>query len=217
MTEIQRLLIISCIGTPGVQVGIRENIVQAETTPLSPFQRRALDAGVRPDIIERGPTNLRPGVRSAIVVGGGFIGLEMAENLRHLGSKVDLVDIFPSIPGKRTPTTSEQEKFILDNISWNMRKHIETSIAMKFGYFVSAPNDLRTKQPFRKIILPLLRIKYAVRDIDLKDIHLFVDDPEKQHLSFLIKKYHDDVFATENDVDAFIDKALEQAIDTIVS
>lgn len=31
--------------------------------------------------------------RKAVVVGGGFIGIEMAENLRHLGIKVTLVDI----------------------------------------------------------------------------------------------------------------------------
>ncbi len=36
-------------------------------------------------------------VRSAIVVGGGFIGLEMAENLRHLGIKVDLVEMAPQV------------------------------------------------------------------------------------------------------------------------
>ena len=36
-------------------------------------------------------------VRSAIVVGGGFIGLEMAENLRHLGVKVDLVEMAPQV------------------------------------------------------------------------------------------------------------------------
>ncbi|MFA5713611.1 MAG: FAD-dependent oxidoreductase [Bacteroidales bacterium] len=32
-------------------------------------------------------------VKKAIVVGGGFIGLEMAENLRHLGIEVDLVEM----------------------------------------------------------------------------------------------------------------------------
>ena len=36
-------------------------------------------------------------VRSAIVVGGGFIGLEMVENLRHLGVKVDLVEMAPQV------------------------------------------------------------------------------------------------------------------------
>ncbi len=34
---------------------------------------------------------------SAVVVGGGFIGLEMAENLRHLGMKVTLVEMLDQI------------------------------------------------------------------------------------------------------------------------
>nr|MBP6454907.1 FAD-dependent oxidoreductase [Bacteroidales bacterium] len=36
-------------------------------------------------------------IRSAIIVGGGFIGLEMAENLRHLGIKVNLIEMAPQV------------------------------------------------------------------------------------------------------------------------
>jgi NADPH-dependent 2,4-dienoyl-CoA reductase/sulfur reductase-like enzyme/peroxiredoxin family protein/TusA-related sulfurtransferase/rhodanese-related sulfurtransferase len=36
-------------------------------------------------------------VRSAIVVGGGFIGLEMAENLHHAGLKVSIVEMLPQV------------------------------------------------------------------------------------------------------------------------
>ena len=35
---------------------------------------------------------LDDGVRSAVVVGGGYIGLEMAEALRHRGIEVTLVE-----------------------------------------------------------------------------------------------------------------------------
>jgi NADPH-dependent 2,4-dienoyl-CoA reductase/sulfur reductase-like enzyme len=37
--------------------------------------------------------------RRAVVVGGGFIGLEMTENLIHLGFDVTLVEILESGPG----------------------------------------------------------------------------------------------------------------------
>jgi NADPH-dependent 2,4-dienoyl-CoA reductase/sulfur reductase-like enzyme/rhodanese-related sulfurtransferase len=37
------------------------------------------------------------GARSAIVVGGGFIGLEMAENLRRRGREVTLVELLPQV------------------------------------------------------------------------------------------------------------------------
>lgn len=35
--------------------------------------------------------------QSAVVVGGGFIGLEMAENLRHLGLEVTIVEMLPQV------------------------------------------------------------------------------------------------------------------------
>ncbi len=35
--------------------------------------------------------------KSAVVVGGGFIGLEMAENLRHLGLEVSIVEMLPQV------------------------------------------------------------------------------------------------------------------------
>ncbi len=36
-------------------------------------------------------------VKSAVVVGGGFIGLEMAENLSHAGAKVSIVEMAPQV------------------------------------------------------------------------------------------------------------------------
>lgn len=36
-------------------------------------------------------------VKSAVVVGGGFIGLEMAENLHHAGLKVSVVEMLPQV------------------------------------------------------------------------------------------------------------------------
>jgi NADPH-dependent 2,4-dienoyl-CoA reductase/sulfur reductase-like enzyme len=35
--------------------------------------------------------------RTAVVVGGGFIGLEMAENLKHLGLEVTVVEMLPQV------------------------------------------------------------------------------------------------------------------------
>lgn len=38
-------------------------------------------------------------VRHAVIVGGGFIGLEMAENLHHAGAKVAVVEMAPQVMG----------------------------------------------------------------------------------------------------------------------
>src|SRR3990167_4667777 len=102
---------------------------------------------------------------------------------------------------------------VLPNVSWNMRNHIVMSISMKYGWFTKASNDYVTKPFFKKIILPIMRVKYAARDIDVKDILLYVDDPAKDYLSFLVKKFYDDIFVIENNLDEFIDKAIEQQED----
>ena len=37
------------------------------------------------------------GVKRAVVVGGGFIGLEMVENLNHMGIEVAVVEMLPQV------------------------------------------------------------------------------------------------------------------------
>ena len=121
-------------------------------------------------------------------------------------------DIFAYITQEENAYKTENVN-IFDNYSWNMAYHIQMSVSFKLGKFVVATNDPQTKDPFRNIVLPILRLRYRAEDIDVKDIVLYVENPEKQHLSFLIKKYHDDVFTVENDLDSFFDKAKEEKID----
>lgn len=102
---------------------------------------------------------------------------------------------------------------VSDNNDWNMSDHIRISTSMKLGKFIYSSNNLETKQAKRNIILPILRLRYRLEDTDVKDIILYVDDPEKSHLSFLVKKYWEDVFLLENDFDTFLDKAHRDPID----
>src|SRR5699024_445933 len=55
-------------------------------------------------------------VKSAAIIGGGFIGLEMAENLRHRGLEVTVIERAPQI---MTPLDEEMavivEKHLVDN------------------------------------------------------------------------------------------------------
>jgi len=47
-------------------------------------------------------------VQNAVVVGGGFIGLEMLENLRHIGMKVSLVEGSPQVLAPVDPEIASQ-------------------------------------------------------------------------------------------------------------
>lgn len=106
--------------------------------------------------------------------------------------------------------TSEVE--IFDNYSWNMSQHIQMCLSMKLGKFLQASNDPKVKPPKKNIVITNLRLRFRSQDIDVKDVLLEVDNPDLYHLSFLVKKYHDDVFVVENDLDSFFDKANEEEI-----
>ena len=102
---------------------------------------------------------------------------------------------------------------ISENWSWNMNDHLSVSFHFKHGKYLGISNDLKTKPPFHNMIMPILEFRYAAEDRDVKDIIFETEEPEKQHLSFLIKKYWDDVFTIENNLDDFIDAVVEEKVD----
>ena len=51
-----------------------------------PFHRRAVKAYIQGNAVKR-----------AVVVGGGFIGLEMVENLAHMGIEVSVVEMLTQV------------------------------------------------------------------------------------------------------------------------
>ena len=99
---------------------------------------------------------------------------------------------------------------VVDGWKWSFKEHCQTSILYKNGRLLTGNiND----KPVKNIILPILNLEYRAEDIDVKDVQLYVDDPDDNYLSFFIKKYHDDVFVIENDIDTFIDEEKEEHID----
>lgn len=56
------------------------------------------------------------GIQSAVVVGGGFIGLEMAENLNRAGLKVSLVEMLPQV---MAPLDFEMAQLLHENLEQN--------------------------------------------------------------------------------------------------
>lgn len=116
----------------------------------------------------------------------------------------DIVDL---IVGEEAAFTEEID---INGWQWNFKDHIKTSFYYKHGRLLNG-NDENT--PVKNITRPILNLQYRAEDIDVKDIVLYVDDPDSYHLSFLVKKYHDDVFVVENDLDTFLDEWKESKID----
>lgn len=110
--------------------------------------------------------------------------------------------------------TSEESNYVLpiNNLDWewSMKDHIKKSFFYKHGRLLGGNSD---DKPVKNITKPILNLQYRTEDLDVKDIVLYIDDKEKYHLSFLVKKYHDDVFLRENNLDEWLDRWKEQRID----
>lgn len=94
--------------------------------------------------------------------------------------------------------------------NWSMYDHIQTSFLYTNSQLLTGKDDFK---PVKNITRPILNLQHRTEDIELKDVQIYVDDPDKYHLSFLVKKYHDDVFAVENDLDTFFDELNTSRID----
>lgn len=93
---------------------------------------------------------------------------------------------------------------------WSMKDHLETSYLYAHSQLKTGKNDFK---PVKNITRPILNLQHRTEDIEVKDVQIYVNEPERYHLSFLVKKYHDDVFVRENDMDTFFDELNNSRID----
>lgn len=98
-----------------------------------------------------------------------------------------------------------------DNWYWNFRNHVQLIFHLKNGMFFTGENDwLRA---FKNIMEPILDLCYWTEDIDVKDVTFWIESQTGKALSFLIKKYHDEVYTHEHDLDTMFDEITESDID----
>ena len=97
-----------------------------------------------------------------------------------------------------------------DSWDWSMNDHITTTELYTNSQLKTGKNDYK---PVKNITRPILNLQHRTEDIELKDVQIYVNDADKYHLSFLVKKYHDDVFVQENDLDTFFDELNVSRID----
>ena len=104
-----------------------------------------------------------------------------------------------------------QEIRVGDNWNFNMRNHIQLIFHLKNGVFFSGHNDFL--RSFKNIMEPILNLAYWTEDIEVKDVVFFIESKGGRALSFLIKKYHDEVYTREHDLDEMFDEITESDID----
>lgn len=106
---------------------------------------------------------------------------------------------------------SEEAKFETDEIKvgdnwyWNFKKHVQLLFHLVNGIFYTGENNwLRA---FKNIMEPILELSFWTEDIEVKDVVFTIDD--NKALSFLIKKYHDEIYVKEHDLDSLFDEITE--------
>lgn len=98
-----------------------------------------------------------------------------------------------------------------DNWTWNFRKHVQLIFHLKNGVFFTGANDWM--RAFKNIMEPILNLAYWAEDIELKDVLFYIEGKGGRVLSFLIKKYHDEVYVKENNLDTLFDEIAESDLD----
>lgn len=104
-----------------------------------------------------------------------------------------------------------EEVQVGSNWRWNFKTHVQMIFHLKHGVFFSGENDWM--RSFKNIMEPVLSLAYWTEDIEVKDIEFFLENRLGRIASFLIKKYHDEVYVREHDIDELIDEITESDVD----
>ena len=113
---------------------------------------------------------------------------------------------------KEQETNYESDEIqVGENWSWNMSKHVQLLFHLKNAVFYTGSNDWT--RAFKNIMQPILNLCYWTEDIELKDVTFFIEEKDGRALSFLVKKYHDEVYSREHDLDLLFDEITESDLD----
>lgn len=119
-------------------------------------------------------------------------------------------DIFSYIKSEEAKFETEEIQ-VGENWFWNFRKHVQLIFHLKNGIFFTGANDWM--RAFKNIIEPMLELSYWTEDLEVKDVTFFIDSVRGKVLSFFVKKYHDEVFTREHDLDQMFDEITESDLD----
>jgi hypothetical protein len=112
---------------------------------------------------------------------------------------------------------SEESKFDSDEVQigenwyWNFKKHVQLIFHLKNGVFFTGENNWM--RAFKNIMQPILDLAYWTEDLEVKDVIFFIENQFGKVLSFLVKKYYDEVYTREHDLDTLFDEITESDID----
>lgn len=100
---------------------------------------------------------------------------------------------------------------IADNWHWNFRNHVQLIFHLKNGQFFTGENNwLRA---FKNIMEPMLNLAYWTEQIQVKDVVFDIPGDNGRGMGFVLKKYHDEVFTKEHNLDKVFDEITQSDLD----
>lgn len=100
---------------------------------------------------------------------------------------------------------------VADNWSWNFRNHVQLIFHLKNGVFYTGANDwLRA---FKNIMQPILDLSYWSEQIEVKDVVFYIEEETGRVLSFLVKKYYEEVYVKKYNLDKLFDEITQSDLD----
>jgi hypothetical protein len=119
-------------------------------------------------------------------------------------------DIHEWVRGEEAKFETDEIK-VGDNWFWNFRNHVQLIFHLKNGVFFTGENNwLRA---FKNVTEPILELSYWTEDLEVKDVTFFIENQVGKVLSFLVKKYYDEVYTREHDLDSLFDEITESDLD----
>lgn len=119
-------------------------------------------------------------------------------------------DIYSFILSEEANFRTERVPLASNWRDWNMVEHIDRSFLLKNSKFYLGNQDFR--RPFNNIILPIANVNYRTEGFDVKDVQMYVDNPDNYHKSFVARKFHN-WWAKENNIDGAIDDSVVSHFD----
>lgn len=164
----------------------KETIIQSEKTIIATGSVATSLPGIEIDeqkiVSSTGALKLEKVPNKMVVVGGGYIGLEMGSVWSRLGAEVEVVEFLDHItPGMDKEISSEFMKILKkQGIKFNMQNKVETIKKNKSGVVVSTVDKEGNKNNFESdVVLISVGRKANTEGLNLETIGVELDDKKR--------------------------------------
>ena len=164
----------------------KETIIQSEKTIIATGSVATSLPGIEIDeqkiVSSTGALKLEKVPNKMVVVGGGYIGLEMGSVWSRLGAEVEVVQFLDHItPGMDKEISSEFMKILKkQGIKFNMQNKVETIKKNKSGVVVSTVDKEGNKNNFESdVVLISVGRKANTEGLNLETIGVELDDRKR--------------------------------------